>query len=137
MEHHVHEPRDVRTDTHTPAAHSTEHTAQPGGRADRGLAAPRPRTAEEADEPAGADRFQARWRRIQSDFVDDPRASVAAADGLVGEAIEQLTARLNERRRRIESSWQRRSEGGGDTERLRVALREYRSLLDQLTMTPL
>ncbi|MEY9212675.1 hypothetical protein ABH917_002121 [Thermobifida halotolerans] len=51
----------------------------------------------------------------------------------MGEVIEQLTARLNERKRRIESGWQRRSEGGSDTERLRVALREYRSLLDQLT----
>ncbi|WP_234402057.1 hypothetical protein [Thermobifida halotolerans] len=158
MEHHTREPHDVRTDTHAPETapgahghHSSpragehpragewaeERAARSGTETGR-LSAPRPRTEAGAEEEAerefdSGERFQARWRRIQSDFVDDPHASVAAADSLVGEVIEQLTARLNERKRRIESGWQRRSEGGSDTERLRVALREYRSLLDQLT----
>lgn len=69
------------------------------------------------------------WRGVQSGFVDDPCASVCDADALVGQAIEHLTSRLNERKRRIEAEWQVR--GGADTERLRVVLREYRALLEQ------
>ncbi|AAZ55402.1 hypothetical protein JCM3263A_25210 [Thermobifida fusca] len=136
MEHHSDESRNVYAAAHTPEPrHGEEQPYAPEGTdTTQAFSGPLPRSEPEAF--TDVQRFHDRWNRIQKSFVDDPRASVAAADSLVGEAIEQFTARLNERRRRIESSWQRRSEGGSDTERLRVALREYRTLLDQLTMVP-
>ncbi|GLU45834.1 hypothetical protein [Nocardiopsis ansamitocini] len=83
-----------------------------------------------ASDNGESDPLRVRWREIQGEFVDDPKASVAAADALVGKTLEQITAKLTERKRKVESSWQ---EGGdGDTEHLRLALQEYRSLLDHL-----
>jgi len=69
------------------------------------------------------------WSAIQSSFVDDPRASVAAAADLVSEAIEALVASVHERERGLRGEWER---GGADTEDLRNTLRGYRGLLDQL-----
>jgi hypothetical protein len=69
------------------------------------------------------------WSAIQSSFVDDPRASVAAAAELVTEAIEALMAAVQERERGLRGEWER---GGADTEDLRNTLRGYRGLLDQL-----
>jgi len=69
------------------------------------------------------------WSAIQSSFVDDPRASVAAAADLVSEAIEALVASVQERERGLRGEWER---DGADTEDLRNTLRGYRGLLDQL-----
>jgi hypothetical protein len=70
-----------------------------------------------------------RWTTIQSSFVDDPRASVAAAAELVSEAIEALMTSVQERERGLRGEWE---QGGTDTEDLRNTLRGYRGLLDQL-----
>jgi hypothetical protein len=70
-----------------------------------------------------------RWAAIQSSFVDDPRASVAAAADLVGEAISTLMASAKERERGMRSEWDR---DGVDTEGLRHALRSYRGFLDRI-----
>jgi hypothetical protein len=69
------------------------------------------------------------WSAIQSSFVDDPRASVAAAAELVSEAIEALVASVQQRERGLRGEWER---GAADTEELRNTLRGYRGLLDQL-----
>jgi hypothetical protein len=79
-----------------------------------------------AGDPA---RLHEQWSAIQSSFVDDPRASVAAAADLVSEAIEALVASVRERERGLREEWER---GGADTEDLRNTLRGYRGLLDQL-----
>jgi hypothetical protein len=49
------------------------------------------------------------WQRVQAAFVDDPQAAVSAAGAMVEKVI------------------------GTDTEKLRIAFREYRTLYDKLT----
>lgn len=70
-----------------------------------------------------AERFRGRLRELQGDFVDDPERAVRGAEELVGEVLSAL----NEHKRALDETWH-----GGDTERLRVALRRYRSFLDRL-----
>ena len=79
------------------------------------------------------DRLGARWREIQTSFVDEPRESVAAADQLVADLMQQLAATFSREREQLESQWDR-----GDnvsTEELRVALTRYRSFFDRLLST--
>ncbi|GAB3213224.1 hypothetical protein ACQEU5_24315 [Marinactinospora thermotolerans] len=98
---------------------------------------PAPRTAAArggaGSSPAatGGEDYRTRWRELQGDFVDDPQRAVREADRLVGHAVEELTAALNEHRRALERRWS----GDGataDTEELRQALRGYRGLLERL-----
>jgi hypothetical protein len=70
-------------------------------------------------------RFRDRWRALQADFVDDPARAVRNADELVDEIIHELA----ERKQNLEHQWR---DGPGDTEELRVAIREYRSFFNQL-----
>jgi hypothetical protein len=103
--------------------------------------AARPGVPRHASVPGGADapaatglaedpgQLHEQWLAIQSSFVDDPRASVAAAASLVSEAIAALVASVQERERGLRGEWER---DGADTEDLRNALRGYRGLLDQV-----
>ena len=63
-------------------------------------------------------------------FVDEPRDSVAQADALVADLMQQLAASFSEERERLEKQW----DSGDDvsTEDLRVALTRYRSFFDRL-----
>jgi hypothetical protein len=74
--------------------------------------------------------FTARWREIQTGFVDEPRESVAQADALVADLMQQLAAGFSDERERLERQW----DSGDDvsTEDLRVALTRYRSFFDRL-----
>ncbi|WP_067863838.1 hypothetical protein [Nocardia shimofusensis] len=74
------------------------------------------------------DQLRTRWHELQAHFVDDPRESVTRADELVGETIERLTALFAERRRTLAAGWS----GAAETEQLRTALRDYRSLFERL-----
>ncbi|QXJ26188.1 hypothetical protein AGRA3207_007807 [Actinomadura graeca] len=84
-------------------------------------------------ESAEADRFRERWHAVQAGFVDDPAASVRAADELAAEAADAVGRALAARRRALSEPG---AGGGGtdqsDTERLRLALRDYRALLDRI-----
>ncbi|WP_053175748.1 hypothetical protein [Nonomuraea sp. SBT364] len=73
---------------------------------------------------------QARWRDLQAAFVDDPGEAVQRADGLVGEVVETLTSTLNARTGELRERW--KDAGDSDTEQLRLALREYRGVLERL-----
>ena len=91
-----------------------------------------------SDEDTGAvlfggddvERFRGRWRELQADFVDDPTQAVQGADELVGEVMRTLTEIFNQHKQELEGQWQ--GGGSGETEELRVAMRRYRSFLDQL-----
>jgi hypothetical protein len=48
----------------------------------------------------------ARWHEIQATFVDDPRASVELAVGLVDNSVEALVASITERQHSLLSAWQ-------------------------------
>ncbi len=97
--------------------------------------AARPGLPRDGDGPAtsglsgATEQLHERWSAIQSSFVDDPRASVAAAAALVNQAIATLVASAQERERGLRGEWDR---DGVDTEGLRNALRNYRGLLDHL-----
>jgi hypothetical protein len=71
-----------------------------------------------------------RWQQILAEFVDDPRGSVKAAHELVGQSVQQLVDRLNDKRASLEQQWSR----GDDvnTETLRVCLQEYRAFFNRL-----
>jgi hypothetical protein len=77
-----------------------------------------------------SNRFSSRWHEVQAGFVDEPRESVAQADSLVAELMQQLAASFSEERERLEKQW----DSGDDvsTEDLRVALTRYRSFFDRL-----
>jgi hypothetical protein len=77
-----------------------------------------------------ADSLRARWDRIQTEFVDQPRAAVEKADTLVGDVMQRLADGFSQERTRLEREWDR-----GDsvsTEDLRVALKRYRTFFDRL-----
>lgn len=92
--------------------------------------------AADGNEPAplfsseATDGYRSRWRRVQTDFVDDPRQAVRQADELVAELMQALARTFAEERTGLESQWDR----GGDvsTEDLRVALQRYRSFFSRL-----
>jgi hypothetical protein len=81
-------------------------------------------------QPEAAERLRDRWRDVKALFVDDPADAVQQAGALSGEAVDELTAALGRLREKLEGH---AGEGGqGDTERLRVALRGYGSLIDRI-----
>ena len=81
-----------------------------------------------ADEAAG--QFSERWRSIQSNFIDEPRASVQAADELVAEVIDSVSRRFGDERSRLEAQWESNEDVG--TEDLRIALQRYRAFFERL-----
>lgn len=80
--------------------------------------------------PDQAEQLRERWMQIQTSFVDEPRAAVEEADGLVADAIQRLAKSFAGERQRLESQWDRGTEVS--TEDLRQALRRYRSFFDRL-----
>ena len=76
------------------------------------------------------DGLRARWKEIQTAFVDEPRKAVEQADGLVAQAMKRLAEVFAEERSKLEVQWDR----GGDvsTEDLRIAFHRYRSFFDRL-----
>jgi hypothetical protein len=71
-----------------------------------------------------------RWREVQTQFVDDPREAVTAADALVAELMQTLASGFADRRHALEEQWQRGEDVG--TEDLRVVLQKYRAFFDRL-----
>ena len=103
---------------------------------DAGIASPadgapaKPGLAPEAEaEPASGQSLLAdaaatreKWMRLQASFVDDPRAAVTEGAAMISDVLAQLEAAVRSRQRT-----------GGDTEALRLQMRQYRLLLDRLT----
>jgi hypothetical protein len=75
-----------------------------------------------------ADGFQQHWGAIQSGFVEDPAGAVRLAKDLTDEIIGSLTVALEERRTALDVSSR-----DGDTEQLRLVLRQYREVLESVT----
>lgn len=73
--------------------------------------------------------YTARFDELQTRFIDDPRDAVSAAESLVEEAVDRLMTDIRSRLDAIRSQ----SGGDGDTERLRVAMREYRDVLTDVS----
>ena len=69
------------------------------------------------------------WNEIQAMFVDDPRASIERAAGLMDDRVEELIQSVKERQHSMQSVWQTTDAG---TEELRVALQHYRTFWNSL-----
>ncbi|MER6395352.1 hypothetical protein ABT263_04705 [Kitasatospora sp. NPDC001603] len=76
---------------------------------------------------------RAEWERAQIAFVDDPAGSAAAADSLVSRTADLVAEAA---RRRLEDLREGcrtpDEEPGARTEQLRLAMRDYRAVLDRL-----
>ena len=96
--------------------------ARPGAHAVQG-----PEVFEPVFDTGHADDVQGRWRDIQASFVDDPHDAIGRAGKLTDEVLSTLTSGLENRRRSLEQN-----AAEGDTEQLRIALRQYRTMLDHV-----
>lgn len=77
-----------------------------------------------------SDRFRARWKEIQTHFVDEPRQSVEEADELVAEVTDRLMSAFTKNRNDLERQWSAGDEVS--TENLRQTLQHYRSFFERL-----
>lgn len=79
------------------------------------------------DETQASD-FQRQWGHIQSGFVEDPQGAVRLAKDLTDSIVSSLARALEERRNALDHSAR-----NGDTEQLRLVLRQYREVLEEVT----
>ena len=98
-------------------------------------------------------RFNDAWKRVQADFVDNPKEAVTRADALLTEVMtvrgypmtdfEQRSADLSvdhpvvvDKYRSAHEIAVRHAEGKADTEDLRKAMIDYRALFAELVSEP-
>ena len=74
--------------------------------------------------------FRERWHGIQAEFIDDPRRAVEDADRLVADVARAFATGVEERRQSLTSGWQDNEHG--ETEELRLTMRQYRALVDHI-----
>lgn len=114
-----------------PGARNYDGTGEVNTRPMTVVEAPR----EEAREPSylredAQAEMNSRWQQVQSEFVDDPRKSVAHAHQLVSDAVQRIVDTFTEERNQLERQW---SEGEDvSTEDLRVCLQRYRAFFTRL-----
>lgn len=104
------------------------------------------------------DELHASWQRIQGAFIDDPREAVADAAGLIEHIGQLLAGALRQRQQQLRALWDSdglpdgvdyadsgsaagtvssgdnrpAADGGPDTEQLRLLIRRYRTLFNEL-----
>jgi hypothetical protein len=88
------------------------------------------------------DKLSGQLQHAMTGFVDGPRAAVEEADHVLEEVASRFTDAVTQRRRTLRQSWQGADHGdgspmadgggSGDTEQLRLALRDYRELTERL-----
>jgi hypothetical protein len=71
--------------------------------------------------------IQQRWHDIQATFVDDPGDALRRAGELNDEVVSSLTTAPDDRKHTLEQGI-----ANGDTEQLRIGLRQYRQILDRI-----
>jgi hypothetical protein len=81
-------------------------------------------------EAPDASGFQSRWQRIQQTFVDEPKAAVKEADGLVAEVMQAVARAFADEREQLERRWTQGEDVS--TEDLRQILQRYRSFFQRL-----
>ena len=123
-------------------------------------AAPAGDAAAGLDSPLLSDtnELHASWQRIQGAFIDDPREAVADAAGLIEHVGQLLAGALRQRQQQLRALWDSdglpdgvdyadsgsaagtvssgenrpAADGGPDTEQLRLVIRRYRALFNEL-----
>jgi len=103
--------------------------------------------------PSDRERCVASWRRVQAQFVDDPKSSVTEADRVLGDVMstrgysvsdfEQRSADISVNHPRVVENYRaaheiavRHARGEASTEDLRQAMIHYRTLFDELVGEP-
>lgn len=74
--------------------------------------------------------FRSHWNSVQTSFVDEPRAAVEQADGLVANVVKRIAEQFAIERVQLEKQWDRGEDV--DTEDLRQAIKRYRAFFDRL-----
>jgi len=74
--------------------------------------------------------FRERWHGIQAEFIDDPRRAVEDADRLVADVAHAFTTGVEKRRQGLTSGWLDNEHG--ETEELRLTMRQYRALVEHI-----
>ncbi|MEV8093167.1 hypothetical protein [Kitasatospora sp. NPDC085879] len=74
----------------------------------------------------------AEWDAVQAGFVDDPAEAVRQADELVARAAELVAEAVRRRREGLHTEPGTPAGPDAGTEELRLALRDYRGVLDRL-----
>ena len=77
-----------------------------------------------------SERFRIRWDALEFRFVDDPRAVIREADGLVAEIVEKITRMSVNQVPALEA--QLNQMNGISTDDLHHAMQHYRSFFSQL-----
>jgi hypothetical protein len=96
-----------------------------------GAVGPAPARTAKAGEPAfDRDEAVGQWRKIQAEFVDQPRRAVQEADDLVSGLLDRLTAALTSECRDVEAKWVQNDQVS--TEDLRMSLQRYRSIFERV-----
>jgi len=90
-------------------------------------------SAAESPHGDGATTAAGPWSEIQARFVDDPRASIEQAAGLVDDRVTALAASVRNRQESLRSAWQGQDAG---TEEMRLALQHYRAFWHRLEDYP-
>ncbi|MFI7384965.1 hypothetical protein [Streptomyces sp. NPDC049813] len=130
----------LRTDDGTGLHRGSGHQADTGLHGDKGLHGDGVHagagTGREVHGPNSAlvapdtrDDLAGRLKHAVAGFVDQPRAAVEEADHVLEDLTTRLTETLAGRRKTLRTSWQENEE---DTERLRLALRDYRETAERL-----
>ncbi|GAA4090090.1 hypothetical protein [Streptomyces shaanxiensis] len=77
------------------------------------------------------DKIVLRLRHALNTFADAPREALEEAESAYDEATAQLVSALAERRRVLHAGWQD-GDPGTQSDRLRLALRQYREITQRL-----
>jgi hypothetical protein len=92
-------------------------------------------TPADASEPlltsTSAEAFLERWSEVQGTFIEDPHKSVTEAEALLTEVLTAYQEAVEQRREQISSAW---DGDAADTEKMRLALLDYRAVIT--TMLP-
>lgn len=73
--------------------------------------------------------LRARWKELQTAFVDGPKDAVEEADALVFDLTKRIEQSITARHRALRESWHG---GEAGTEQYRLALRDYRDFVGSL-----
>ncbi|MEV6927768.1 hypothetical protein AB0M46_25155 [Dactylosporangium sp. NPDC051485] len=76
-----------------------------------------------------ADGFRRRWHELQTQFVEDPKATVAEARQIIDDAVQALADSVHDREEELARAGARTSDS---TEGMRGTVLQYHKLLDRV-----
>ncbi len=74
--------------------------------------------------------FRLRWSAILAEFIDDPHRAVEDADHFVADVAQAFASGVESRLQSLTSAWEH--DGHDQTEELRLTMRQYGTLVDQI-----